>query len=74
MVILPGTRMFTERMGIPKMFVHSFSERELRRAVGEVGFRVEELIRLHATRQRPLRAPWLLGSVRANGWIAVCRR
>jgi SAM-dependent methyltransferase len=68
-----GDRFF-DYLGIPKMFVHSFSERELRRALAEVGFRIKELIRLHASRQRPLRAAWFLGSLRANGWIAVCEK
>jgi SAM-dependent methyltransferase len=60
--------------GIPKMYLHTFGERELRRAVGEVGFHVEEMIRLAVDRQRPLPAAWLFGSFRANGWIAVCRK
>jgi SAM-dependent methyltransferase len=68
-----GDRFF-DYLGIPKMFVHSFTERELRRALAEAGFQLIELIRLHATRQRPIRAGWFLGSLRANGWIAVCRK
>ncbi len=68
-----GDRFF-DYLGIPKMYVHSFSERELRKSLREAGFRIQELIRLHATRQRPLCAAWFLGSLRANGWIAVCQR
>lgn len=68
-----GDRFF-QYLGIPNVFVHSFSERELRRDLRQAGFRIEDLIRLHATRQRPLRAGWFLGSIRANGWIAVCRK
>ncbi len=68
-----GDRFF-DYLGIPNVFVHSFSERELRGDLRAAGFRIEDLIRLHATRQRPLRAAWFFGSIRANGWIAVCRK
>jgi SAM-dependent methyltransferase len=68
-----GDRFF-DYLGIPKMFVHSYSERELRRVLIEAGLRIRELIRLHATRQRPLRAGWFFGWLRANGWIAVCEK
>lgn len=63
---------FFDFHGIPKMYVHTFTQRELLRAVREVGFRARELIRLDVDRQRPLRFPWLLGSLRANGWILIC--
>jgi SAM-dependent methyltransferase len=59
---------------IPKMYLHTFSEREILGAVREVGFRVAERIRLNVTRQRPVQCGWFLGSLRANGWIVVCRK
>lgn len=68
-----GDRFF-DYLGVPKMYVHSFSEREFRGALTEAGFAIDDVIRLHASRQRPLPLPWLLGSIRANGWIAVCRK
>ena len=68
-----GDKFFNYR-GIPKMFLHTFTRRELVRGLVRTGFRLQELIPLHATRQRPLASPWLLGWLRANGWIAVCRK
>ncbi len=67
-----GDKFFDYR-GIPKMYLHTFTQREF---VGELragGFAVEELIRLDVERQRQLRWPWLFGSLRASGWVAVCR-
>jgi len=66
-----GDKFFNYR-GIPRMFVHAFTRRELRRAVRAAGLKLVELIPLDARRQRPLPRPRLLGSLRANGWIAVC--
>jgi SAM-dependent methyltransferase len=57
---------------IPRMFVHAFTRRELVRSLAQAGLRIRELIPLDTDRQRPLRRPWLLGRLRANGWIAVC--
>ena len=66
-----GDKYFHYR-GIPRMFLHTFTQGELRRALSDVGFRFKELIPLDVGRQRPLRCRWLLGRFRANGWIAVC--
>jgi len=60
--------------GIPDMFLHTFTRRELLRGLASAGFRLVELIPLHAGRHRPLPCPWFLGWLRANGWIAVCRK
>jgi len=68
-----GDKFFDYR-GIPRMYLHTFGERELLRAVCQVGFHLQELIRLDARRQRSLRHPWFFGSLRANGWILVCRK
>jgi SAM-dependent methyltransferase len=68
-----GDKFFDYR-GIPKMFLHTFTQRELVRAVRRAGFHLQELIPLAVTRQRPLPHPWFFGSLRANGWIAVCER
>ena len=68
-----GDKFFDYR-GIPRMYLHTYGERELLCAVREVGFRVDELVRLDAQRQRGLRFGWLFGSLRANGWIVVCRK
>lgn len=67
----PGDKFFDYR-GIPKMFLHTFSRRELLGALAKAGLGVKELISLDASRGRPLRSAWFLGGLRANGWIAVC--
>lgn len=68
-----GDKFFDYR-GIPRMFLHTFSHRELVRALLGAGFHLAEWIPLDVTRQRPLKHRWLFGSLRANGWIAVCRK
>jgi len=68
-----GDKFFHYR-GIPRMFVHAFTRGELRRTLRAAGLQLVELIGLDARRQRPLRRQWLLGGVRPNGWMAVCRR
>lgn len=68
-----GDKFFQYR-GIPEMFLHRFTRRELVRVLTTAGFRLTELIPLHATRRRPLPYPWLCGWLRANGWIAVCQK
>ena len=66
-----GDRFFDYR-GVPNMFLHVFSRRELSGALRRAGFRIHELIPLDPERRDALRRPWLLGGMRANGWIAVC--
>jgi SAM-dependent methyltransferase len=68
-----GDKFFDYR-GIPKMFLHTFTERELTGSLRAAGFRLRELIPLAVTRQRPLRHRWFFRSIRANGWIAVCEK
>ncbi|NUQ62298.1 MAG: methyltransferase domain-containing protein [Pirellulales bacterium] len=68
-----GDRFFDER-GAAKLFVHTFSRRELTVGLRRAGFDLLRLIPLAAASQRPLRWPWLLGRLRATGWIAVCRK
>jgi SAM-dependent methyltransferase len=66
-----GDKFFHYR-AIPQMFLHTFTRRELLRALARAGFRIRELIPLDTDRQRPLARPWLFGRFRANGWIVVC--
>lgn len=66
-----GDKFFYYR-AIPQMYLHTFTRRELVRALGRAGFRIRELIPLNTDRQKPLARPWFFGRVRANGWIAVC--
>jgi len=69
----PGDKFFNYR-GIPRMFVHAFTWRDLVHTLEEAGLQIETAVPLHTTRQRPLRWPWLFGRLRANGWIVVCRK
>lgn len=66
-----GDKIFDYR-GIPNMRLHLFSRRELLHGLKAAGFRLRELIPLNTGRQRPMALGWLLGAVRANGWIAIC--
>lgn len=67
-----GDKFFDYRR-IPKMFLHVFTRGELTRSLTAAGFRIHEITLLDTTRIRPLPAPWLLGRLRANGWIVVCQ-
>lgn len=69
----PGDRYFDYR-GVKKMFLHAFSRRELIGELRRAGFQMRELIYLHPTRMRALSHSWFFGSLRANGWIAVCEK
>jgi len=57
--------------GLSNMFLHAFTHSELIGALRRAGFRVKEMIPLHASRQKPLHYPRFLGRFRANGWIVV---
>lgn len=66
-----GDKFFDYR-GVRSMFLHVFTRRELERLLAEAGFRIVELIPLDTERRHALPRPWLLGGLRANGWIVVC--
>ena len=68
-----GDKFFDDR-GVAKLFVHAFGQREFVTALRKAGFQLVKLVPLAVGRQRPLRWPWLMSWLRANGWIAVCRR
>jgi ubiquinone/menaquinone biosynthesis C-methylase UbiE len=68
-----GDKYFDYR-GVPNMFLHVFRHGELRQSLLTAGFRVQKIIPLDRRRNRSLRCPWLLGRLRANGWIAVAER
>jgi len=67
-----GDKFFDYR-GVPNMFLHVFTRRELIRSLRRAGFTIREMIFLDPTRHRALRRPWFFGSLRANGWIVVCQ-
>jgi ubiquinone/menaquinone biosynthesis C-methylase UbiE len=69
----PGDKFFPY-CGVNNMFLHVFTHGELRRAVRRAGFAIREMIPLDPRRVRALRWPWLLGRLRANGWIIVCEK
>jgi SAM-dependent methyltransferase len=69
----PGDKFFDYR-GIPNMFLHVFTRRELKADLTAAGFRIVEFIALDTRRRHALRHSWLLGRLRANGWIVVCLR
>ena len=68
-----GDKFFDYR-GIAKMFLHTFSRREFARDLRKAGFTIREMIPLHSSRYRRLPHAWFFGSIRANGWIAVCEK
>ncbi len=68
----PGDKFFDYR-GIPNMFLHVFTRREIKADLRRAGFRIVEFIALDTQRRHALRRPWLFGRLRANGWIVVCQ-
>lgn len=66
-----GEKEFPYR-GIPNMLLHVFRRGELTAALREAGFHGQQWISLNPQRNGPLRWPWLLGRIRANGWIVIC--
>ena len=67
-----GDKFFPYR-GIRAMSLHMFTRGEFVGELRGAGFAVDELIALDTARRHRLPRPWLLGGLRANGWIAVCR-
>lgn len=68
-----GDKFFPYR-GIPNMYLHVFTPGELTTALAAAGFTLREFLPLDGTLSRPLAWPWVLGSLRASGWIVVCER
>ena len=66
-----GDRHFPYR-GLPRMYLHSFTKSELRKLLEGNGFRVVEWHHLNERQSGLLRFGWLLGRIRASGWIVVC--
>jgi SAM-dependent methyltransferase len=67
----PGDKVFEYR-GIPRMRLHLFTWSELRGMLRTAAFRIRTVVPLDTARQRELRNPWILGRIRANGWIVIC--
>jgi len=67
-----GDKFFNYR-GVPNMFLHVFRLREIKCDLRRTGFQITRIIPLDPKRHRRLRMPWLLGNLRANGWIVICQ-
>ncbi|MDZ4849558.1 MAG: methyltransferase domain-containing protein [Pirellulaceae bacterium] len=65
-----GDRIYAYR-GLPSMFLHIFSQRELRLALIDAGFAIESMYVLNRTSSGPLRCPWWLPHLRAGGFMAT---
>lgn len=65
-----GDRVYAYR-GLPSMYLHIYSERELRHDLRDTGFRIERIIPLNLTSSDALRYPRWLRALRAGGWIAI---
>jgi SAM-dependent methyltransferase len=58
--------------GLPSMFLHIYSERELRQDIAASGMVLERVVRLNRTSSQWLRGNWM-PHLRSGGFIAVCR-
>ena len=65
---------FFDYHGIPNMFLHVFTLRELVCALRRAGFRLCQIVPLDPRRHRALPWSWFLGRLRANGWITVSEK
>jgi SAM-dependent methyltransferase len=68
-----GDRCMTYRR-VPGMEVHLYRWGELKREIRAAGLRIDEALKLDEVTAAPIRAPWLLHSVRAGGWLLFCRK
>lgn len=59
--------------GLPAMFLHIYSERELRRDLNTSGFNINHFYRLNRHSSHVMQGGWL-AHVRSGGFIAVCTR
>lgn len=66
-----GDKYFGYR-GVPNVFLHVFTAGELAADLVAAGLAVRTWHALDATLGGELRWPWLLGSLRASGWIVIC--
>ncbi len=57
--------------GLPSMFLHIYSERELRRDLKASGLVVQRFYRLNRQSSELLKSPWL-PHLRSGGFLAVC--
>lgn len=67
-----GDRVYAYR-GLPSMFLHIFSERELKQDLRRSGFRIDRWMRLNRTSSGLLTPP-LASGLRAGGFIAIAQK
>jgi len=67
-----GDRVYAYR-GLPSMFLHIFSERELKQDLRRSGFRIDRWMRLNRTSSGLLTPP-LASGLRAGGFIAIVQK
>ncbi len=65
-----GDRVYAYR-GLPSMYLHIYSERELSTDLRESGFRIERIVPLNITSSGILSVPWWWRCARAGGFIAI---
>jgi len=68
-----GDRIIPSYRSIPDLYVHLFSEGEIRRLLEDSGWRLKELVPLNASRNGPLRGS-PARRLRANGFIVLAER
>lgn len=68
-----GDRTYAYR-GLPNMFLHSFSRRELWSDLRSVGFRIERTIPVTVRGDRELPAGWWFPGLRAGGFLVAAER
>jgi SAM-dependent methyltransferase len=69
-----GDRRMPVHQGIANLTLHLFTRREILRLLGSVGFRVIEVWPVGLGANGRLRLPWLLGRLRAYGYLVAAER
>lgn len=65
-----GDRVIASYRSIPRLYIHLFTEREIRGVLADSGWRIRELIALNTARNGPLRGSTARG-LRANGFVVL---
>lgn len=65
---------FCDYRGVPRVYLHSFRKRELRRIIERVGFKIAKWQPLNPTQAEPLSNHRLLEAIRASGWIVAAQK
>jgi hypothetical protein len=68
-----GDRIYGYR-GLPSMFLHIFSQAEIKLALRKAGLTVESVYLLNRTSSGPLRWKWFFSHLRAGGFMVVASK